>query len=69
MYLETMTEEAIVNEIVMSGGVKGYRVLAGSSSHNHYKDCLRTPKTPRDIHDLSPQEFYASLKVQQPVRR
>jgi hypothetical protein len=66
MYLETMTEEAIVNEIVMSGGVKGCRVLAGPSPHNRYADYSRAPKAPRDIHDLSPQEFYANLKAQQP---
>jgi hypothetical protein len=69
MYLETMTEEAIVRSIVMSGGVKGRSVLAGPGPNDRYADYSRAPKAPRDINDLPPQEFYASLKAQQPAPR
>jgi|GEM_PF-4816610 len=72
MYIETMTDapfgKSIVRAIVMSGGVKGRRVLAGPGSHNHYADDSRAPKAPRDIHDLPPQEFFASLKAQPPAQ-
>ena len=73
MYIETMTDapfgKSIVRGIVMSGGIKGRCVLAGPSRHDLYANYSSAPKAPRDIHDLSPQEFYESLKAQQPSHR